>query len=111
MDAHRACGRAPRCGQDYQGKLSGPLLDRIDLAIDVPPVSVADLSLPPPSETSADVAARVAAAGAVQRERLDEFDRKGRLQAIEADETAGLLAERVRNVRVRRRPQDRQLMS
>ena len=96
MDAHRACGRAPRCGQDYQGKLSGPLLDRIDLAIDVPPVSAADLALPPPSETSADVAARVAAARAVQRDRLDEFDRKGRLQAIEADETAGLLAERVR---------------
>jgi magnesium chelatase family protein len=97
MEPSRACGRAPRCGLDYQGKISGPLLDRIDLSIDVPPVAAADLALPPPSETSADVAARVAAARAVQRERLEEFDRKGKLLAVEADETAGLLADRVRN--------------
>jgi magnesium chelatase family protein len=55
----RACGRAPRCAQDYQARLSGPLLDRIDLTIDVPAVSPADLALPPPAESSADVAARV----------------------------------------------------
>ena len=79
------------------GQALGPLLDRIDLCIDVPPVSAADLALPPPAETSADVAARVAAARAVQRERLEEFDRKGKLLAVEADETAGLLADRVRN--------------
>ena len=97
MEPSRACGRAPRCGLDYQGKLSGPLLDRIDLCIDVPPVSAADLALPPPAETTADVAARVAAARALQRERLEEFDRKGKLLAVEADETAGLLADRVRN--------------
>jgi magnesium chelatase family protein len=81
---------------DYQGKLSGPLLDRIDLVIDVPPVSSADLALPPPAEGSADVAARVAAARAVQRERLAELDRKGRLLAVEADQSAGLLADRAR---------------
>jgi magnesium chelatase family protein len=97
MEPSRACGRAPRCGQDYQGKLSGPLLDRIDLAIDVPPVSAADLALPPPAEGSAEVAARVAAARAVQRERLDALDRKGKLVAIEADPAAGLLAERARH--------------
>jgi len=97
MEPSRACGRAPRCGLDYQGKLSGPLLDRIDLCIDVPPVSSADLALPPPAESSTDVAARVAAARAVQRERLEECDRKGKLLAVEADETAGLLADRVRN--------------
>ena len=73
------------------------MLDRIDLCIDVPPVSAADLALPPPAETSADVAARVAAARALQRGRLEEFDRKGKLLAVEADETAGLLADRVRN--------------
>ena len=97
MEPSRACGRAPRCGLDYQGKISGPLLDRIDLCIDVPPVAAADLALPPPAETSADVAARVAAARAVQRDRLEEFDRKGKLLAVEADESAGLLADRVRN--------------
>ena len=91
MEPNRACGRAPRCGLDYQGKLSGPLLDRIDLAIDVPPVNSADLALPPPAEGSADVLARVAAARAVQRERLAELDRKGKLLAVEADQTAGLL--------------------
>ncbi|MBM3648192.1 MAG: YifB family Mg chelatase-like AAA ATPase, partial [Alphaproteobacteria bacterium] len=56
MEPSRACGRAPRCGLDYQGKLSGPLLDRIDLCIDVPAVGAADLALPPPAERSADVA-------------------------------------------------------
>jgi len=49
----RACGRAPRCAQDYQSRISGPLLDRIDLYIDVPAVAAADLALPPPAETSA----------------------------------------------------------
>ena len=65
----RACGRAPRCALDYQSRLSGPLLDRIDLHIDVPAVSAADLALPPPAETSAEIARRVAAARARQRER------------------------------------------
>ncbi len=97
MEPGRACGRAPRCGVDYQGKLSGPLLDRIDLNIDVPAVGAADLALPPPAESSADVAARVAAARAVQRQRLADLDRKGKLLAVEADPTAGLLSDRVRN--------------
>src|SRR5438105_8508098 len=65
--AEAACGRAPRCAEEYQARLSGPLLDRIDLHIDVPAVSPADLALPPPAEDSAAVAARVAAARARQR--------------------------------------------
>ncbi len=69
-DAALGCSRAPRCGADYQSRVSGPLLDRIDLHVDVDPVSAADLSLPPPAEGSAEVAARVAAARAVQTERL-----------------------------------------
>ena len=97
MEASRACGRAPRCGLDYQGKLSGPLLDRIDLTVDVPPVAASDLALPPPTETSAEVAQRVAAARAVQRERLAALDRKGKLVTIESDQTAGLLSERARH--------------
>lgn len=61
-DAALACSRAPRCAADYQAKLSGPLLDRIDLHVEVQAVSAADLVLPPPAEGSAEVAARVAAA-------------------------------------------------
>jgi len=57
-----ACGKAPRCQQAYQARISGPLLDRIDLAIEVPPVTAADLALPPPAEGTAEVAARVLAA-------------------------------------------------
>ena len=64
-----ACGKAPRCQQAYQGRVSGPLLDRIDLTVEVPPVTAADLALPPPSEGSAEVAARVAAARDVQTRR------------------------------------------
>lgn len=68
-DAAQACGRAPKCALDYQAKLSGPLLDRIDIHVDVAAVSPADLSLPPPAESSSDVAARVGRARHVQRER------------------------------------------
>ena len=63
-DPALACARAPRCAADYQGKVSGPLLDRIDLHVDVAAVTAAELVLPPPSEGSAEVAARVAAARA-----------------------------------------------
>lgn len=68
-DPALACARAPKCAAEYQSKISGPLFDRIDLHIDVPAVSPADLSLPPPAEGSAEVAARVAAARAIQTER------------------------------------------
>ena len=68
-DASLSCSRAPRCAADYQAKVSGPLLDRIDLHVDVAAVSAADLVLPPPAEGSAEVAARVAAARAIQTAR------------------------------------------
>ncbi len=100
MEASRGCGRAPRCGQDYQAKLSGPLLDRIDLCIDVPRVDAADLALPPPAERSADVAARVAAARAVQRERLSGLAAdprmRGKIVEVESEPTAGLLSDLAR---------------
>lgn len=69
-DPALGCSRAPRCGADYQAKVSGPMLDRIDLHVEVDPVSAADLGLPPPAEGSAEVAARVAAARDVQVARL-----------------------------------------
>lgn len=68
-DAGLACARAPKCAGDYQAKVSGPLLDRIDLHVEVQAVSAADLMLPPPSEGSAEVAARVAQVRAIQTER------------------------------------------
>ena len=68
-DPGRACTRAPKCAADYQAKLSGPLLDRIDLHVEVSAVSAQDLTLPPPSEGSSEVAARVAAARDIQRAR------------------------------------------
>jgi magnesium chelatase family protein len=58
-----------RCVAQYLGRLSGPLIDRFDLVIDVPSVSAADLMMPPPREGSAEVAARVAAARNVQLAR------------------------------------------
>ena len=64
-----ACGRAPRCIQSYQGRVSGPLMDRIDLQIEVPPVTAADLAMPSPSEGTAEAAARVAMARQLQEER------------------------------------------
>ncbi|MBJ7253789.1 MAG: YifB family Mg chelatase-like AAA ATPase [Sphingomonadaceae bacterium] len=69
-DAALACSRAPRCAADYQAKISGPLLDRIDLHVDVQAVRAADLVLPPPAEGSAEVAARVQAARSLQSARL-----------------------------------------
>ncbi|MDX7950136.1 YifB family Mg chelatase-like AAA ATPase [Lichenihabitans sp. Uapishka_5] len=67
----QTCRRQPpeRCMAQYLSRLSGPLLDRIDLQIDVPPVSAADLILPPPTEGSAEARARVAAARQRQSER------------------------------------------
>jgi len=72
-DPAQSCGRAPKCAQDYQARLSGPLLDRIDIHVEVSSVSAADLSLPPPAEGSADVAKRVGKARDIQRERYSGF--------------------------------------
>ncbi len=70
-DMVRSCARMPRCVLDYQAKLSGPLIDRIDIHIEVPPVSARDLGLPPAAEGSAEIAVRVAAARARQAERYE----------------------------------------
>ncbi|MDJ0947202.1 MAG: YifB family Mg chelatase-like AAA ATPase [Kiloniellales bacterium] len=69
-DPALACSRAPKCAQDYQAKISGPLFDRIDLHVEVPAVAAADLSLPPPAEGSEAVAARVTAARGRQSARF-----------------------------------------
>jgi magnesium chelatase family protein len=68
-DPALACTRAPKCGAEYQTRISGPLFDRIDLHVEVPAVNPSDLSLPPPAEGSAEVAARVADAREIQTKR------------------------------------------
>jgi magnesium chelatase family protein len=70
-DPALACARAPRCAADYQAKVSGPLLDRIDLHVEVLGVSAADLTLPPPAEGNEEVAKRVAKARSIQSRRFN----------------------------------------
>ncbi|RUM96554.1 ATP-binding protein [Pseudaminobacter arsenicus] len=84
------CARGPRCQSDYQARISGPLMDRIDLRIEVPAVSASDLIRPGTSETSATVAARVLAARTVQRER---FERLGTGAATNAHCPTALIEE------------------
>jgi len=81
-DAARECGKAPRCGEDYQNRISGPVLDRIDLTIEVQPASAAELAHAPPGEKSVAVAARVARARLAQRARYGE---DGPISNAEAD--------------------------
>ena len=95
-DAAQACSRAPKCAADYQARVSGPLLDRIDLHVDVAAVSAADLTLPPPAESSAEIAARVGAARRIQTARYAgtpartnaEVDGKA-LEAVATPDEAG----------------------
>ena len=101
-----ACKRGPRCAADYQARVSGPMMDRIDLHVDVPPVTPADLALPAPAEGTAEAAARVARARDAQNERgrlnaqlsadlLDhvaEPDAGGRALINQAAEAMGLTA-------------------
>ncbi|MEM7668061.1 MAG: YifB family Mg chelatase-like AAA ATPase [Pseudomonadota bacterium] len=96
-DAERACSKAPRCGSDYSARISGPLLDRFDIRIEVPPVTPDVLRLPQHGESSAKIGNRVAQARNAQIERAngsgprtnselegDELDRVAR------PDTAGL---------------------
>ncbi len=70
-DPDMECTKAPRCGSDYQGKISGPMLDRLDIKVDVPPVSVQDLGLVANGEASATIAVHVKDARDIQAARFD----------------------------------------
>ena len=72
-DPARACARVPHCGEDYMARISGPLMDRFDLRVDVPPVDFQDLDLPAAGEASADVATRVAEARDIQTSRYEKY--------------------------------------
>ena len=103
-----ACRRGERCAADYQARVSGPFMDRIDIQIDVPAVTPADLALPPSKESSSDIAKRVQQARAIQLarnggmtntelpqnrlEHVAEPSHDGRKLLIQAAETLGLTA-------------------
>jgi magnesium chelatase family protein len=72
-DTSRECGRAPRCGKDYQNRISGPLIDRFDLVLEVPSVSVRDLNLPAPKEGSLEIGKRVQQTRDLQQQRFDRL--------------------------------------
>lgn len=69
-DPDQACGRAPNCGADYLGRISGPLMDRFDLRIEVPAVRFQDLALPANGERSQSIAKRVLTARQLQETRF-----------------------------------------
>ncbi len=108
-DPERACARVPLCGEEYLGRISGPLMDRFDLKVDVPPIPLAELATMEEGESSETVAARVRAARDIQRERFAKFggistnsDAEGELlQSVatptpEGQETLNLIAGRFR---------------
>jgi magnesium chelatase family protein len=72
-DHELACTRAPKCAIDYQSKISGPLYDRIDLHVEVPPVSASELSQVNECEPTASVAARVLRARKIQEDRFEKL--------------------------------------
>lgn len=72
-DPARACSRAPTCGEDYLGKVSGPLMDRFDLRVEVPPLSLNELNLPASGDHSADIALRITAARERQSRRFSKY--------------------------------------
>jgi len=80
-DAARACSRAPKCAQDYQSKISGPLFDRIDLHVEVDEVSAEDLTLAATGETSLEVANRVKHVRKIQEDRYHALNQPINLNA------------------------------
>lgn len=96
-DPEQACSRAPICGEDYMGRISGPLLDRFDLRIEVPPVAYTDLDLPCDGQTSAEIRQNVCKARDRQAERYRQIpdarsnaDAQGELlERIAAPDAAG----------------------
>ena len=90
-EGHGACRKGPRCAEQYQARLSGPFLDRIDLFFDTPPVTAVDLTLPQSAEGSAEVAARVALARDAQNARYETEESQSDCRALNVDADGDLL--------------------
>jgi magnesium chelatase family protein len=84
-EAGHVCRQGPRCAADYQGRISGPLLDRMDIQMELAAVKASDLALPAPKEGSAEVALRVAAARSLQRQRFQAMGLEQLRTNAEAD--------------------------
>ncbi len=121
-DAAQACSKAPRCAEEYQSRISGPLFDRIDLHVEVGAVNPMDLTLPPPAEGSRAIAARIAKARAVQKARYADLNNEppirtnaeadgALLETVAAPDEAGrkLLAEAVERLKLSARGYHRML--
>ncbi len=90
-DAALACARVPKCAQEYQDKISGPIFDRIDLHVDVPAVPPLELVRAPHGESSATVAARVQAARDIQTARYAALQNQPRPVRTNADADGDVL--------------------
>ena len=95
-DPNRACARVPVCGEEYMSRISGPLMDRFDLRIEMPPVTLQDLDMPATGEASATIAKRVEAGRAVQSARFEGTEMRvnsdlegGALEQLAAPDTDG----------------------
>lgn len=88
-DPARACAKVPVCGEDYLGRISGPLMDRFDLRVEVPPVAYTDLDLPASGDSSTTIAARVQAARVRQSTRFAQHP----ATRVNADMEGALLEE------------------
>ena len=80
-----ACRRGPACARQYQSRISGPFFDRIDLFFDTPPVTAIDLTLPAPTEGTAEASARVQQARDIQTDRFEKLDAEDGRRPINAD--------------------------
>jgi magnesium chelatase family protein len=81
----RECTRAPKCGIDYQAKLSGPFLDRMDIFVDVPAVTVQDLRHTKGGEDSESIRKRIERAHNNQYARNGDGLLNGNLSASDVD--------------------------
>jgi magnesium chelatase family protein len=115
-DTHRQCTCTPTMVRKYQQKISGPLLDRIDLHVDVPRLAEEELVNYPPSESSATIRQRVCRAREAQQRRFKDLhlhcnaqmsSREIREFCVISDEVRALLRSAIQQLSLSARAYDR----